>query len=496
MHESGLPLWPSGPGRIPGKVVAPWQKAESSRFGMSEKRLDEYGQAVETHLRAFLQVIHAVADGDLGVEVPVPHESEGIETLVELAHGLQAVVDALRLLTEEQERIRAEAEKAQHQAEEALEELAALQKRFLREHWERYPGPEEKRGYYLSGEEMGPTSDRWLSVMSEAVQRGETAIQGGSESALAVPLNVHGEVIGVVGFSRDDSTPWREEEVETISDVLDEVAEALDRQRLLDETQQALIETEELYQASADLAEAQTYDEVLRVLRSRTLLSTADRSVTLNLFDQPRSGGEAPKSAMPVAHWKAADMDGIRSPLLPDPGPALDLLQPDEPTIITDADPVAPHDGIANAHSTVAVPLTVGGRWIGYVEALFNGRREFSAAQVRRLMALSGQAAIVIQNLRQLEETWARARRERILREITDRMRSVPDPETVTRTAVRELGSALGRPVFIRLGSAAELSHARGSRFTGNGGGSAPVETDRSRSSSGGAQDLSSRGDE
>jgi GAF domain-containing protein len=400
-------------------------------------------------------------------------------------------------LTEKQERTRAEAEKAQHQAEEALEELAALQKRFLREHWERYPDSGEKRGYYLSGEERGPTSDRWLSVMSEAAQRGEATIQGGSESALAVPLSVHGEVIGVVGFSRDDSTPWREEEVETITEVLDEVAEALDRQRLLDETQQALIETEELYQASADLAEAQTYDEVLRVLRSRTLLSKADRSVTLNLFEQPRSGAEAPKSAMPVAHWNAANMDGLRSPLLPGPGPALDLLQPDEPTIITDSDPVAPYgDGIPDARSTVAVPLTVGGRWIGYVEALFNGRREFSAAQVRRLMALSGQAAIVIQNLRQLEETWARARRERILREITDRIRSVPDPETVTRTAVRELGSALGRPVFIRLGSAAELSHARGSRFTGNGGGSAPVETDRSRSSSGGAQDLSSRGDE
>jgi len=463
---------------------------------MSENRFEEYRRAVQTHVKAFLEVIRAAAQGDLGLEVPIPPEGEGLEILVELAHGIQTVVDELRLATGEKQRSRAEVEKAQRQAEQALEDLAALQRRFLREHWERYPDSEERRGYYLFGEEGGPTSDRWLTVMSEAIRRGEAATEDGSESALAVPLSVHGEVIGVLGLSRDDMASWREEEVETITEVLDEVAEALDRQRLLDETQQALVETEDLYQASADLAEAQTYDDVLRVLRSRTLLSRADRSVTLNLFDQPRSGEDAPGSAIPVAQWRPANMDGLRSPLLPDPGSALDLLQPDEPTIITDTEPAAPSDGeTRDVHSTVAVPLTVGGRWIGYVEALFSGRREFSAAQVRRLMALSGQAAIVIQNLRQLEETWARARRERILREITDRMRSVSDPETVTRTAVRELGSALGRPVFIRLGSAAELTRAQGSKLTDNGGGAVPGETDRSHNYSGGARDVSSRGD-
>jgi GAF domain-containing protein len=464
---------------------------------MSENRFEDYKRAVETHVQAFLEVVRSATQGNLGVAIPVPPDDEGIEILVELAHGLQTIVDELRSVTNEQHRTRAEVEQAQHRAEEALEELAALQRRFSREHWERYRDSEERQGYYLFGEEGGPTSDRWLTGMSEAVQRGEVAIESGSESALALPLNLHGEVIGVVGLSRDDKTPWREEEVDTVTEVLDEVAEALDRQRLLDETQQALIETEDLYQASAELAEAQTYDEVLRVLRSRTLLSKADRSVTLNLFDQPRSGEDAPRSAIPVAQWRPANAEDLRSALLPYPRPTLDLLHPDEPTIITDTESAAPFDDeTRDAHSTVAVPLTVGGRWIGYVEALFSGRREFSAAQVRRLMALSGQAAIVIQNLRQLEETWARARRERVLREITDRLRSVPDPEAVTRTAVRELGSALGRPVFIRLGSATDLSRAQGSKLTDNGDSALPEETDRSRSSAGSGQGTSGRGGE
>jgi len=463
---------------------------------MSEKRFEEYKRALEAQVHAFLEVVRSVAQGDLDVEVPVPPEKEGVEILTELAHGLQMMVEQLQGMARDQQRTREEMEEAQRQAKEAVDELTALQRRFLREHWERYPDSEDRRGYYLSGEGSGLTSDKWLAAMSEAVQRGDVVIESGPEASLAVPLSLHGEVIGVIGLSRDDKKAWEEEEVETISEVLDEVAEALDRQRLLDETQQALIETEDLYQASAELAEAQTYDDVLEVLRGRTLLSKADRSVTLNLFDRPRSGQDAPESAIPVAQWRPANMDGIRSPLLLDPGSKLDLLHPDEPTILTDPEPTAQFDAEAHdVHSTVAVPLTVGGRWIGYVEALFSGRREFSASQVRRLMGLSGQAGIVIQNLRQLEETWARARRERVLREITDRVRSVPDPDAVTRTAVRELGSALGRPVFIRLGSAAELSRAPGSQLTDNGDSRAP-ESDPARRSSSDAQGVPSRGGE
>ena len=49
------------------------------------------------------------------------------------------------------------------------------------------------------------------------------------------------------------------------------------------------------------------------------------------------------------------------------------------------------------------------------------------------------------------------AKREQTLRELTARVRSSSDPDTIVRTAVRELGLALGRPTFIRLGNAEQL---------------------------------------
>ena len=68
------------------------------------------------------------------------------------------------------------------------------------------------------------------------------------------------------------------------------------------------------------------------------------------------------------------------------------------------------------------------------------------------LMAIASQAAIAVQNARLFEQTRARAQYERVLREITAQVRATTNPDTIMRTAVRELGAALDRPAFIRLG--------------------------------------------
>ncbi|HSJ55987.1 MAG TPA: hypothetical protein VLC95_02335, partial [Anaerolineae bacterium] len=68
------------------------------------------------------------------------------------------------------------------------------------------------------------------------------------------------------------------------------------------------------------------------------------------------------------------------------------------------------------------------------------------------LMAVASQAAIAVQNARLFEEAEGRAEYERLLREITAQVRASTNADTIMRTAVRELGSALDRPAFIRLG--------------------------------------------
>lgn len=446
---------------------------------MNETALEQIKRKVEAQARALQAVVESVARGDFDVEVPVPPEGEGIEALAELASELEMMVDSLQALAAEQEQARADVERGQRQLQLALDDSLAVQRRYLREQWEQHGATGQTGGYYRFLDEEGRTTEAWLPAMTEAVQQQQPVIENEPEATLAVPVQLHGELIGVLGFSRDDAEPWSEEEIATAQVVAAEVAEALDKQRLIDETQQALVETEQMYQASAELAEAQTYDDVLNVLRARTLLGMADHSCSLGLFDRPWVEDREPESIYPIARWGAKDSSGI-------PNFALralesDRMQPDQPTIIadTETDPRMDENSRAlyveryGVRSTIAVPLIAGGQWVGYVDALFTGHTEFSEAQVRRLVTLAGQAAIVLQNLRQLGETRERARRERILREITARVRGVSDPDTLAKTAVRELGTALGRPVFIRLGSPDNSPRPPASGAEGDGDGAA-----------------------
>ncbi|HSR34146.1 MAG TPA: GAF domain-containing protein [Anaerolineae bacterium] len=431
---------------------------------MNETALEEFKQSVEAQTQALLNALRSVAQGNLDVDIPVLPEGEGIQPLAELAGFLQSMIDDFRAMVAEQAEARVETEQSQRKLQTALEELLAVQRRYLREHWEQYSMAVGARGYYRFGDEEGPTAETWLPAMAEAVRRTETVIESEQETALAIPLELYGEVIGVLGFSRDDAEPWDEEEIAAAKAIAGEVAEALDKQRLFDETQQALVETEQMYQASAELAEAQTFDDVLDTLRAHTLLGRADYSASLSLFDRPWEESNAPEWVVPIARWGSATSASIPRFALREL--ASDLLHPDKPTIIADTqtDPrinESTRAVIAGSHgvrSTIVVPLAVGGRWIGYLDALFTGHTEFSETEVRRLVALADQASIVLQNLRQLEDMRSRARRERVLREITARMRTLADPETLAQTAVRELGTALGRPVFIRLGGAADLT--------------------------------------
>jgi GAF domain-containing protein len=446
---------------------------------MNITALEEYKQAVETQARELLEIIQSVAQGDLNVTFPALPPRERVDVLSELAAGLELMIDGLQAMVAEQEQARLEIEASRQQLENVLEEALAVQRRYLREHWERYPATTSaNRGYYRFGNEGGATGDAWLPAMTEAVHQVEPVVRAGPEVCLAIPIQLYDEVIGVLGFSREGTETWSEEEIAAVTSVAGEVAEALDKQRLLDETQQALVETEDLYQVSAELAEAQSYSDVLGVLRAHTMLGKADRGVSLSLFDRPWIGNDVPEWAVPVARWSSGSSTAARRYALRD-APASELFYPDQPTIIadTESDPrldesmrtrYAEQYGI---RSILIAPLIVGGQWIGYVDALFAEKTDFSEAEVRRLSVLAGQAAIVVQNVRQLEETRARASREQILREITARMRGFADPETLARTAVRELGTALGRPVFIRLGTSAELSHPPSATAEGNGDG-------------------------
>ncbi|HNT74900.1 MAG TPA: GAF domain-containing protein [Anaerolineae bacterium] len=135
--------------------------------------------------------------------------------------------------------------------------------------------------------------------------------------------------------------------------------------------------------------------------------------------------------------------------------PAADVWLPEMVKAVSAAMPMVDE----SEGTRLAIPIRVGGQIIGVVE----GRKPsdggaWTAQETTLLNALTEQLNATIDRARLYQDTQRRAARERVLREVTARVRSSSDPETVLSTLLREVGNVLGRPTFVRLGSAEQLS--------------------------------------
>jgi GAF domain-containing protein len=72
------------------------------------------------------------------------------------------------------------------------------------------------------------------------------------------------------------------------------------------------------------------------------------------------------------------------------------------------------------------------------------GQEPWSPQELLMVEDVGAQIAMALEYARLLEDTRRRAVRERLLGEITSRMRETLDVDTVLRTAIREMGTALG----------------------------------------------------
>lgn len=119
-----------------------------------------------------------------------------------------------------------------------------------------------------------------------------------------------------------------------------------------------------------------------------------------------------------------------------------------------------PHFELPETKGELAVPIKVLDEVRAVLDVVSDTAGALTDADKTWLQSLVWQVSIVLQSLHQIEGTQARVRRERVLQEISARLPSFSDPDALAKAVVRELGTSLGRPVLIRLGSAEELSHA------------------------------------
>lgn len=238
-----------------------------------------------------------------------------------------------------------------------------------------------------------------------ALEAGEDPVRLATEelpetrSEAAIPMRARGRVIGAFTVQSSVPNAFNEDVIVVLQTMADQVGVALDNAQLFTDTQEALASTMRAYgQYSQEAWDA--------LLQSQDNLS----------FSCDASG------VIPI--------EGDN--LLPEEQQALDKNR----TIIGKTD----GDNLQN----VAIPITIRGNVIGVLDACKPGESEgWTHEEVNLLESITEQLEVALESARLYSDTQRRAERERLVTEITTKIRSTNDPKVMLQTAVGELREAL-----------------------------------------------------
>ena len=284
--------------------------------------------------------------------------------------------------------------------------------------------------------------------------QGVTWIIEKTPTVLVIPLRAHDEYLGTLNIGVNQTEPLDYEAVSLCEQVATQFAIALDNVRLFEQLENSLEEARMLYHTSLAINSAHSADEVCSVLLSQVAqISQAKQALVYLAGPDPRSrleyleetarwsDGEVIIPPIPERHDKEA-VPGL-SPFLRTQGNLVFESVAHDSRLSGEARQYYEARGVSGL---AVIPLNMGATWLGALLIELTDGQSLSSTQLRLCRSIADQAALVIDSQLLLARTQRIAAREQALREITNRLRSAPDAETVLRIAVEELSQALDAP--------------------------------------------------
>jgi GAF domain-containing protein len=213
-----------------------------------------------------------------------------------------------------------------------------------------------------------------------------------THSEMALPLRSEERIVGALDVQSRETGAFTEDDIQMLSLLANQVSLAIENARLFDETRIALAEAE-----------------------------AVSRQFTREAWGR-----------LPVEH----NLIGYRytitgaSPL-------------NEPVDLTEF-----HKGNGQNKqqetSQILVPIELRGERIGSLVVQAPSLEELNSDQLDLVRAVAERVALSAENARLFEETTRRAERERLVSDITSKVRNLNDPKAMIQTAAEELRKALG----------------------------------------------------
>lgn len=230
-----------------------------------------------------------------------------------------------------------------------------------------------------------------LDVGKDAIYFGNPDLPD-THSEMALPLKSGGKIIGALDVQSTEVGAFSNDDIQTLSLLADQVTLAIENARLFDNS-------------------SRTLDELQMIMRQSTREAWKRLPEQQNLFGfKYNSMGATP----------------LRESI------KIDKLDKDKPK------------GRGAASTSYLVPIKLRGEIIGNLVVQSPTGTAWNTDQQDLIRAVAERVALSAENARLFEETTQRAERERLVTEITGKIRSHNDPQAMIETAINELRSALG----------------------------------------------------
>ncbi|MBN1200830.1 MAG: GAF domain-containing protein [Anaerolineae bacterium] len=194
---------------------------------------------------------------------PNAFSSQDVEVMRVMANQISQAIQNARLF-ETQQRSMLQNRQLFLESESNLREIERLNRELAEQAWQDYiQANDADLGLTLVGQDIQPEPTDWTPAMREAAtQRHVVSRHQGNQQTLAVPINVHGQSIGVIEVCLADAHSQREA-LNILQAVAERMSVSLENARLVEQARSAVAREQQINAITARLQGLTTIQDVL-----------------------------------------------------------------------------------------------------------------------------------------------------------------------------------------------------------------------------------------
>jgi GAF domain-containing protein len=367
--------------------------------------------------------------GALDVQSTEPHAfgEDDVRTLEAIASELAVAIDSARI---------------QREMQRQLERIETAYRQQVQQGWQRISQKGRLPIIHLDQHgELMPSTEEDFPAIQDALLQGSTVISQ-DQRELAIPIEVRGEIIATLAARRPRlGEPWTEDEIALIEAIAAQSALALENARQRAEEQRRVTELEVINRISQAVSQMLRLDTLYRIVHRQINQVLGDTDLSVVLYDAANeqiTTAYTSDDSYPTDQ-PAAMGDDLTAVVLRSRQPLL-LAE----NLVQQAEILGVQELEIAARSWLGVPMLLGDQILGAIIIQDTSvENRFTEDDAALLSTIASQIAAGIQNTQLLDQVQRTARRERLIHEVTSKVRRSPDIRSILETTTRELGRAL-----------------------------------------------------